>query len=421
MVEKIKKILKELEIREYKLAEYQTESAELFFIRKELDVHRTTCIRYCRVTVYSDFEHDGEKCKGESVVSISADMNEDEIRKAVKDAYDAAFFVYTPFYELPEGGKEAIVESETKMTGKSLSDMAGIMTEALFKNDIYEKAFINSAELFVTRTTKRIVNSKGIDVGYVSGDINGEFVIQCLEPNDVESYECFCYYDLEPDMLSIKVAEAIERARLRANAVKMEMPENTDVILDGGCFRQIISYYTGRTYAEMIYTEYSEYKVGTDVGSRLSIDLKAVFPYDCNGKAIEDRPLLRDGIVETIYGAPKECYYLGIPYIGDYDFYRVKPGVKTIDELRKMEIKDGNGLRPYLRILTFSDFQSNQMSGEFGGEIRLAMYFDGEKEIPVTGGSINVSLVEHRDYEISSEAYSESGYEGPKEVRFFLQ
>ena len=55
-----------------------------------------------------------------------------------------------------------------------------------------------------------------------------------------------------------------------------------------------------------------------------------------------------------------------------------------------------------------------------GGEIRLAVYFDGEKEIPVTGGSININLTEHRDFEFSKEILEDGGNEMPKEVRFFF-
>ncbi|MBR0230101.1 MAG: TldD/PmbA family protein, partial [Erysipelotrichaceae bacterium] len=47
---------------------------------------------------------------------------------------------------------------------------------------------------------------------------------------------------------------------------------------------------------------------------------------------------------------------------------------------------------PYLEIVTTSGFQMNPMTGSFGGEIRLGYYFDGEKTVPVTGGSITVNM-----------------------------
>jgi len=40
----------------------------------------------------------------------------------------------------------------------------------------------------------------------------------------------------------------------------------------------------------------------------------------------------------------------------------------------------------------FSDFRLDSITGDFGAEIRLAYYYDGEKVIPVSGGSISGSL-----------------------------
>jgi PmbA protein len=44
----------------------------------------------------------------------------------------------------------------------------------------------------------------------------------------------------------------------------------------------------------------------------------------------------------------------------------------------------------------FSDFRLDGVTGDFGAEIRLAYWFDGEKKIPVTGGSISGSVQEFK-------------------------
>jgi len=49
---------------------------------------------------------------------------------------------------------------------------------------------------------------------------------------------------------------------------------------------------------------------------------------------------------------------------------------------------------PYLYVVSFSDFSMDSLSGYFGGEIRLAYLFDGEKVTPVTGGSVSGNLLE---------------------------
>ena len=71
----------------------------------------------------------------------------------------------------------------------------------------------------------------------------------------------------------------------------------------------------------------------------------------------------------------------------------------------------------YLHIVSFSDFQMDDFTGHFGGEIRLAFLSDGEKVIPVTGGSVNGSILEVQDRMIfSKERYTNSRYDGPMAV-----
>ena len=74
---------------------------------------------------------------------------------------------------------------------------------------------------------------------------------------------------------------------------------------------------------------------------------------------------------------------------------------------------------PYLNIVNFSDFQLNEMNGSFGGEIRLAFLFDGEKVTPVTGGSINGNFIElQKNARISKETQKQLDYEGPYAICF---
>ena len=69
--------------------------------------------------------------------------------------------------------------------------------------------------------------------------------------------------------------------------------------------------------------------------------------------------------------------------------------------------------------MTFSDFQMDEMSGHFGGEIRLA-YLIGEDGgiTPVTGGSVNDSILEaQKDLTFSTDRYLTARYDGPYAVR----
>ena len=68
--------------------------------------------------------------------------------------------------------------------------------------------------------------------------------------------------------------------------------------------------------------------------------------------------------------------------------------------------------------MTFSDFQMDAMSGHFGGEIRLAYLIEDGKVTPVTGGSVNGSILEaQKDLTFSAERYQTARYDGPYAMR----
>ena len=75
--------------------------------------------------------------------------------------------------------------------------------------------------------------------------------------------------------------------------------------------------------------------------------------------------------------------------------------------------------KPCLWAVAFSDFQMDSFSGHFGGEIRLAYLIENGKITPVTGGSINESLIEaQQNMRFSKERFVSAHYEGPYAVEF---
>ena len=123
---------------------------------------------------------------------------------------------------------------------------------------------------------------------------------------------------------------------------------------------------------------------------------------------MKDRVLLEDGVLQTIHGGNRFAQYLGIEPTGFYSSIQVPVG-----QMPLAEMKQG----AYLHIVSFSDFQMDDFTGHFGGEIRLAFLSDGETVIPVTGGSINGSILEVQDHMVfSKERYTNSRYDGPMAV-----
>jgi hypothetical protein len=72
---------------------------------------------------------------------------------------------------------------------------------------------------------------------------------------------------------------------------------------------------------------------------------------------------------------------------------------------------------PGLEVAYFSDFNVDGDSGDFGGEIRLAYWNDGERRVPITGGSVTGSLFDNRGLlRLSRELADTDSMRGPAAI-----
>lgn len=422
MIEKILSALKKSGVELYQITETKQEKAELYFIRKSLDMQRMGDIRQAEVVVYKEFEENGKRMMGSATVQVQDSYTEEMMEELFRNTLYAAGFVKNKYYELYAGKKDAQGETsedsdfqaDKTLASKSLTEIAQSFTEALFADDTETDVFLNSAELFVLKTTCHIINSRGIDVSYCKSRVQGEFVVQCTEGQDVETYQHFAYVNSDTEPLRNKVKETLQITRDRAKAVSAPPAGEYRVILSGPYLRDIYEYYVDRSASSMIYQKYSTFQIGcnvqgdTAVKDSINLTLKATVPYSAEGIPMKDRELVHDGKLMMIHGGNRFAYYLNLEPTGNYESYKAPAGNVTLDEMRQGK---------YLEVVNFSDFQMDSFSGHFGGEIRLAYLCDGEKRIPVTGGSINGNILEaQKSLVFSSQMQTEETFEGPLAV-----
>lgn len=418
MIERIKSALARCGISLWRINENVEETAELFFVKKELDTRRTKDTHKYEVTVFRDVPgQEGEQpARGFTSVQLIASMDDGQIDQELKGAYYAAQFAANPHFELPDPVQAPLVEKTGELAQAPLAQSAGEMARALFAPDTHEDAFVNSAEVFVIRSTHRILSSEGTDVSYTDAQVKGEFVVQCKEPEDVEMYHDFRYDALDGQALSAKVAEALTFVRDRARAQRVLKSGKYDLVLSGDQVFTLLRYYAARSAASVVYARYSTWKQGEDVqggteGERLNVTFRATDPYSVEGIPMADLPLLEDGKLLAYHGGNRFCRYLGVKPTGDYNNARIScaNGTAAFDDMKK---------GPCLWAVDFSDFQMDEMSGHFGGEIRLAYLIEDGKVTPVTGGSVNGSILEaQKDLVFSTERYLTARYDGPYAVR----
>ena len=415
MIKRIKSALERCGITLWRVNERTEETAELFFVKKQLDTRRSKDVRKYEVTVFRDVDGQGDKpARGFTSVVLIASMDDAQIDEELKGAYYAAQFAANPYYDLPDPVQAPPVKKTGELAEAPLARSAGKMVKALFAPDVHEDAFINSAELFVTRSSYRILSSEGTDVSYTDASVKGEFVVQCKEPEDVEMHNIYEYDALDGEALSAKVAEALAFVRDRARAQKILKSGKYDLVLSGNQVAEVLSYYVSRSAAGMVYAGYSTWKVGEDVqgettGERLDLTLRATDPYSAEGIPMADLPLLESGALSACHGPNRFCRYLGMKPTGNFRKFSCANGSLSFEELKK---------GPCLWAVTFSDFQMDAMSGHFGGEIRLAYLIEDGKVTPVTGGSVNGSILEaQKDLTFSAERYQTARYDGSYAVR----
>ena len=418
MIERIRSALERCGISLWRINERVDETTELFFVKKKYDTRRTKDVRKNEVTVFRDVEakDGGKPGRGFTSIPVLPSMDGRQLEEELKGAYYAAQFAANPYFDLPDPVQAPMVEEAGELAQAPLAQSAGKMARALFGPDVHEDAFVNSAELFVWRVRRRILSSEGTDVSFVNSGVDGEFVVQCREPEDVEIHNQFEYGALAEEALSAKVAEALTFVRDRARAKKVLKSGKYDLILSGNAVMEVLSYYRDRSAAGMVYPKYSTWKPGDDVqgetgGERLALTLRALHPYSPEGiPTEEDLPLLEDGKLLAWHGPNRLCRYLGVKPTGNYQKIACGNGTVPFEELKK---------GPCLWAVTFSDFQMDAMSGHFGGEIRLAYLIEADGTVtPVTGGSVNGSILEaQKDLTFSTDRYLTAWYDGPYAVR----
>ena len=119
---------------------------------------------------------------------------------------------------------------------------------------------------------------------------------------------------------------------------------------------------------------------------------------------------MQAGVLKMYHGGVRCSRYLGMAPTGWFGCTRVAPGSLSMEDMKR---------EPYLWVVNFSDFQLDDFTGHFGGEIRLAFLYDGERVTPVTGGSINGSILDSQTcMHFSKELQKSERFEGPYAICF---
>lgn len=424
MIERIKSIIKTLDVNHWKIIESSTKSKELFFIKKELDMNRSKKVHYYTVTLYKDFEEDNEKYKGSANIRLASTMDDAEMKSILEKAAFAATFVKNKYYPMAQPTNASQPELQSKFSAEDIMPYMVGFKDSIYKNDVEKNGGVNSAEIFINKSKKRLLTSAGIDVSFDQYDGEIELITDWTEGKEaVELYNMIYFSDYCPDLIEEESKLQLQQSKDRALAVKSPDLKGINVILSTDFVKDIMGFYMTHSSSRAVYEKITTAKIGelfqgeAVKGDKINIELDPFMknssnssPYDGDGVALKKVQIFEDGILKKYHGSVQYASYLDIEPTGNISNMNVKAGSTEYESFKK---------EPYVEILTFSDFQMDDMTGDFGGEIRLAKYFDGEKVIPITGASLSANIFEvQKEFYLTKETTQKGSYIGPKALMF---
>lgn len=394
-------------IADYEIIIKNKKSSELFYVLKKLELNRAIDTENISINVYVDVKDK----RGKSTVLLTSADNEKSLNKKLNAAVLKGEKALNAYYPLASKQKEV---NKPLKKDIDLNKVANKVGETIIKADTYEDGYINSTEVFVSKTSTLFINSRG--VRQYSERTNIEFEIIPTWRNGNEEYELYEYY--ESNKLDVKeIAAVVDKwlllARDRSIANKpSNLDKNIPILLQGEMNDLIVDTIKDNSSYMSTFMHTNHYNVGDDITSKFDLTLKANIDgcfkssyFDNNGVALSSKKLIKDGKLVDNYGDIRFGHYLK---------HKKPSGNYNVAEITNYESYDYLS-KPHIIIEHFSSPQMEDSSGYFGGEVRLARYFDGEKYVPLTSFTVSGNIYKSlKNVKFSKEVTTTRSYKGPK-------
>ncbi len=378
---------------DFLICQTNTISQEVFFVGQKLDMGRVKNVTHNMVTVYVDSED--KKFRGSATKEIHPTSAREEIKKEIEKAIFAASFVKNPWYPMVE--EQTAKEQTAKEQGleADLSEELIKLIKAMQNVKIRENEKLNSYEIFVNKKQTHIRNSKGVDVSFSDFECEIEAVINTSKDgHEIELIKIFHFAEKDADEITKEVEAMFESGHARLKAAPTSQNEHAAVLLTGDDLPQFFAYFNAHTNASNQYMRVAKAKIGEKMTGEEADDLTIIAkpilegstrnkPFDSDGNPVREITLFENGVCKSFWGSTQHAHYINLENPTSVNNLVISGGSMTLEEMKKI---------PHVEITDFSAFLMDPVSGNFGGEIRLAFECDGEKVQPVSGGSLSANF-----------------------------
>jgi predicted Zn-dependent protease len=416
MINQLKKALQANPmVHDYLINEVKTISHQAFFVMQKLETKRLVETNEYHVTVYHRFNLDQMDYLGSASFAISRKYSKLELALKIEEAIYAASLIKNKTFELVQGQKKQSWK-EKPITDHPFEAIDAIASTFFAQSS--DTIRFNALEVFHTQTTTHTVNSRKVDLTKTTYKIMVEAIPSYDgETQKVELSKFYHYKHLDLVIIQNDAKTALKDVEVRYLANRIEKRFRVDVILRdqevAEFFENLISDYS----YDQVYRQATDKVIGDAIqkdvlGEWLSIGLiptSKADRFDRDGVILKPIEVVENGIIKNYYGSNQYAQYLNFEPSGIMDMIRVPKGKTAFSTMQK---------KPHLEIIALSGIQIDIYSGYIGGEVRLAVYFDGKHYRPVSGfsfsGNIDQSLSSLR---LSKELTALSNYQGPKYLK----
>jgi len=433
-------------IHDWAVQQRRRHSVQLYLIGREIESVREVTVEEYEVEVFNDHPWPepppepaaaGGSGLARGVAGLTL-MPADAPRLAQRldEAVLMASLVHNPPYPLaapPAAPYPSVPLADAQLRGsQEMHAAAGDFADQLWHLVEREpQVRLSAAECFLTRTALVLRNSRGLEAEAETTHAMAELALLAGSGTDeAEHFRQIEARRLEDLQLAQEVAEAAQYAR---DTLQAQLPRTYTgpVVLSGDALVPLFAPLLFHASALAAYNRLSRLQLGESLygerevmGDRLTLRSNALLPYglgsyrfDHDGVPGADVLLYEEGVLRARQATQRYAHYLGVPVTGEAANTQVRPGTAGDDELRGAA--DGEGGPAAYEIVAFSAPEVDELTGDFGMEIRLGYELTPHGRRPIKGGSLSGNVFEALAGVWFSHAVRMHGrYHGPRAARF---
>lgn len=414
MIDIIKLLNQNKNISDYRVKTTLINSYEAFYVHGKIETLRASDTKDCVVTVYIDHENG----KGESSFSIYNSTTEKDALNKIEKSVSRAKMICNKPYDIVSGDKQEFVLT-SNMQNYEGNELCEKIANAVFGANCFEHGSLNAVEVFVTKRTENVKNSRGVDKTQVSYSAMVEAIPTWTENGEsVELYEDYRFTHFDESEITNQIQSRMDEVRDRKNAVKPNVPFECDVVIKPKEIDSLVYELVSQLNYASVYSHANVHakgdKIQTEVlGDTLTVELKGEIEgsansakFDDDGMNLTDKTVILNGEVVGYYGSNRFGQYLGEKQItGSLECVSLSLGSASESDLKNQN---------YIELVSLSGLQLDLYNDYIGGEVRLAYLHENGKVIPVTSISISGSLqTALNGIKLSNQKTVKGSYQGP--------